>query len=168
LDIKSILLPTFLFLILFSASRMPAVSAALKIEETKFFVRIYTTSKDGFEITQDFDTTLVPLVPYRSCYGWQIKVPTDAKLIKLREEFMLPNAPSFWSGESDEFATNRIVNNRRTSITKRFVIPDDGWVENAWCVVKGDPEGDYSIKVYLNNQFIKKFDFEIRKLPKKN
>ena len=64
--------------------------------------------------------------------------------------------------------TNRIVNNRRTSITKRFVTPVDGWVENAWCVVKGDPEGDYSIKVYLNNQFIKKFDFEIRKLPKKN
>ena len=162
------LLSSILFLILSSASSTPASSGTLKIEETKFFVRLYTISNDGSEISRDFDTTLVPLVPDRSCYGWQIKVPSDANLINLREEFMLPNEPSFWSGENNEFATNRIVNNRRTSITERFVTPDKGWVENEWCVAKGDPEGDYLIKVYFDDQFIQKFDFEVRKLPTKN
>ena len=86
----------------------------------------------------------------------------------LRNEFTLPTEPKRWSGENNEFATNKIINKRRTSVTNRFVTPDKGWVENAWCVVKGDPEGDYSMKVYLNDQFIKKFDFKVRKLATRN
>ena len=109
---------------------------------------------------------VVPLVPDRSCYGWRIKVSSSDALIRFREEFMLPSEPKHWSDERNEFATKRIVDERRTSITNRFIKPDKGWVENSWCVAEGDPEGKYSMKVYFNDQFIKLFEFEVRGLSK--
>jgi len=137
----------------------------LQIEEIRFFVQLFGPSGGEYEVSQDFDATVVPLVPDRVCYGWRIKVPLTSKLIRFREEFTIPTAPTTWSGESDEFATNTIIDERRTSVTNRFVTPDKGWVENVWCVLEGDPEGDYSMKVYFNDQFIKQFDFEVRRPP---
>jgi hypothetical protein len=143
-------------------------AAPLTIEETKFFVRFSTWSSDGSIITQELDTNSVPLIPKRICYGWGVKVSTDAKLIKFREEFSLPSEPKYWSGENNEFATNSIINKRQTSITTQFAAPDKGWIKHGWCVAKGDPEGDYSMRVYFNDRFIKKFDFEVRKPKEKN
>ena len=139
----------------------------LQIEETRFFVQLFTPSGGQSEVSQDFYTTIVPLVPKRVCYGWRIKVPSSIKLIKFREEFSVPTEPTRWSGENNEFATNKIIDKRRTSVTIRFTTPDKGWVENAWCVLKGDPEGNHSMKVYFNDQFIKEFYFEVRRLPTK-
>jgi len=135
-----------------------------EILETKFFVVLYADTATGQETSQEFETTLVPHMPRKSCYGWGIKVSTADTLIKFREEFTLPAEPKFWSGENNEFATNRIINKRRTSITNEFSKPDKGWVKKVWCVVKGDPEGKYSIKVFFNDQFIKNFDFEVRRM----
>ena len=157
-----------LLLILVLGQGANADPAPLQIQETNFFVRLSAPSDGSATTSQEFDTTVVPLVPRRSCYGWRIKVSTDQKLIKFREEFTLPTEPKRWSGENNEFATNKIINKRRTSVTNRFVTPDNGWVENAWCVIKGDPEGDYSMKVYLNDQFIEKFYFKVRKLATRN
>ena len=75
------------------------------------------------------DSPLVPHMPRKSCYGWGIKVSTADTLIKFREEFTLPAEPKFWSGENNEFATNRIINKRRISITNEFSKPDKGWVK---------------------------------------
>ena len=140
----------------------------LQIEETKFFVQLFAPSDGSSTISREFDATVVPLVPLRSCYGWRIKVTPSIKLIRFREEFTLPSEPKLWSGENNDFATNKIIDERRTSITTRFVTPDKGWVENVWCVVEGDPEGNHSMKVYFNDQFIKLFDFEVRRLPNQN
>ena len=139
-------------------------AAPLQIEETKFFVQLFAPSDGSSVISQEFETTVVPLVPHRSCYGWRIKVAPSITLIRFREEFTLPSAPKFWSDENNEFATNKIIDERRTSVTNRFITPDKGWVEHAWCVVEGDPEGEYSMKVHFNDQFIKQFVFEVRKL----
>ena len=79
----------------------PALSAAaaqagdyatgpLQIEEIRFFVQLSGPSGGEYEVSQDFDATVVPLVPYRVCYGWRIKVPPTSKLIKFREESTLP------------------------------------------------------------------------------
>jgi len=142
-------------------------ASPLQNEETGFFVRFSTPIYGQSEVFQEFDTTIVPLVPKRVCYGWRIKVPSSIKLIKFREEFTLPNEPKRWSGENDEFATNKIIDKRRTSVTIGFIAPDKGWVKHVWCVLKGDPEGNHSMKVYINDEFIKKFDFEVRRLPTK-
>ena len=104
----------------------------LQIEEIRFFVRWSAPSGGEHGVSQDFDATIVPLVPERVCYGWRIKVPSSIKLIKFREEFTLPTEPTRWSGENDEFATNKIIDKRRTSVTNRFITPDKGWVGNIW------------------------------------
>jgi len=140
-------------------------AAPLKIEETKFFVRLFAPSIGVSKVFHDIGTTIVPLVPGSVCYGWRIKVSSSIKLVALREEFTLPAEPIWWSGENDEFTTNRVIDKRRTSVTNEFITPDEGWVENIWCVVEGDPEGNYFMKVYFNDQFIKKFEFEVRRVP---
>ena len=156
-------LPSLLLLGLFLTSSMPARSAELVIEDTKFVVKLFTKPKAGTEISQDLFTTVAPLVPGQCCFGWRIKVPADTGIIKFREEFTVPSEPEYWGGEDNHFATNVIINDRRTSITNQFVVPDKGWIENLWCFVEGDPEGDYSMKVYLNEKFIEQFDFKVKK-----
>jgi len=60
----------------------------------------------------------------------------------------------------------KITNNRRTSITEVFVVPENGWIENVSCVAEGDPEGEYSINIYIDEKYIQRFDFKV-KLPAK-
>ena len=66
-------------------------AAPLQIEETKFFVQLFAPSDGSSVISQEFETTVVPLVPHRSCYGWRIKVAPSITLIRFREEFTLPS-----------------------------------------------------------------------------
>ena len=115
---------SLIFLGLFLTSSMTARSAELVIEDTKFVVQLFTKTKNGTEISQDFFTTVAPLVPGQCCFGWRIKVSADIGLINFREEFTVPSEPEYWSGENDHFSTNVIINDRRTSITNQFVVPD--------------------------------------------
>ena len=154
---------SLIFLGLFLTSSMLARSAELVIEDTKFVVKLFTKPKAGTEISQDLFTTVAPLVPGQCCFGWRIKVPADTGIIKFREEFTVPSEPEYWGGEDNHFATNVIINDRRTSITNRFAVPDKGWIENLWCFVEGDPEGNYSMRVYLNEIFVQQFDFQAKK-----
>ena len=136
----------------------PLQAETLKVEETEFLV----TLSDRQGNTVMFRSEIVPLIPYRSCYGWRVRLSGDESLVKFKEIFRLPAEPEIWSAENDEFSTSRIAKDRRTSITERFAVPDDGWIGNSWCVVEGDPEGTYSMDVYVNGEFVKAFDFEVR------
>ena len=148
--------------VLFLASSLPVRSAELVIEDTKFVVQLFSKTESGTPISQDLFTTVAPLVPGQCCFGWRIKVSADIGIIKFREEFTVPSEPEYWSGEDNRFATNVIINDGRTSITKRFAVPDKGWIENFWCFAEGDPEGNYSMRVYFNGRFVEQFDFEAK------
>lgn len=111
-----------------------------------------------------YKSRIVPLIPDLSCYGWRLRLVGGKGLIKFKEILSLPTEPEYWSGEKDEFSTHEITDARRTSITEEFVTMKDGWIKNSWCVAPGDPEGEYSMEVYINGQFVKRFDFEVRNI----
>ncbi len=150
----------FLYLLILIVTPKTLLADSWSIEKTEFFVLF----NNGTGVFEKYQTTSVPLVPKRSCYGWRIKFKGALKLARYKEILSLPSAPKYWPGENNEFAANKITNNRRVSITERYVVPKNGWIKNTWCVVKGDPVGDYSIKVFVDETFVQQFDFELKKL----
>lgn len=110
-------------------------------------------------------TNVVPLIPGHACYGWRIRLSEELDLVHFREVFSLPEEPEFWTGEGDEFEPNEISSDRRISITEKFVTPKDRTISNSWCVVNGDPEGKHSMEVFIDGEFVKRFEFELKKVP---
>lgn len=144
--------------LLLAAGQAPARSQAVRTESAEFVVFL-TDGRGGLQV---LGSKIVPLVPNLACYGWRIRVLDIQGTVKMREVFTLPKEPDYWGGETDEFGTNRIVGDRRTSITERFEVLRDGWVANSWCVAEGDPEGRYTMEVFINDVFIERFDFLVR------
>ncbi|MDA0239558.1 MAG: hypothetical protein O3A84_05965, partial [Proteobacteria bacterium] len=53
-----------------------AVSAEIKVVETRFVVRL--VNGDGSSLARE--TNKVPLVPNRICYGWEMRLDTQEHL----------------------------------------------------------------------------------------
>ncbi len=105
----------------------------------------------------------VPLIPGRACYGWRARVTGGAGQVAFREILSLPGDPPIRNGEDDQHGTTEKAKDRKKTVTERFVRPRDGWISNFWCVAKGDPEGTYAMEVFIAEQFVKRFDFDVRK-----
>jgi len=88
---------------MFLATAIASYAGDWSIEETEFFVLLYNV----FEEVYEFDTTLVPLVPDQSCYGWRIRVKGTIKLMKFKEILALPKEPITWAGEDNEFTPKK-------------------------------------------------------------
>ena len=56
----------------------------------------------------------------------------------------MPSLPKTWEG-IDEFTLSKDM---KTAITKDTVTTKAGWISNEWCVIEGDPPGEYMIKIY--------------------
>ena len=153
LYVRLILTVLLLVLVISTQSQAASVKAA------EFLVSLH--DREGNQ-TMIYQSNLVPLIPNRVCYGWRIRLASDKGLIKFKEIFSLPTEPEFWGGENDEFSPNAIAKDRKTSVTERFAYVKDGWISHSWCVAKGDPEGKYTMEVYIEGEFAKRFDFEVR------
>lgn len=108
-------------------------------------------------------TRSVPLVEGQS-YGWIVSLPNSApgKKVRWREEFVLPAAPSTW-GEADPDVRQRISSDGRTSVKEaEVVVPEDGRIANAWSVAPGDPAGRYVIRVFVDGQKVRTFEFDLK------
>ena len=67
----------------------------------------------------------------------------------------MPSLPKTWEG-IDEFTLSKDM---KTAITKDTVTTKAGWISNEWCVIEGDPPGEYMIKIYLENELVRIFKF---------
>lgn len=88
-------------------------------------------------------TPLVPLVVDQS-YGWVIVLKTSAKTVRWREEFI--------RATSDE---------ARATITEREVTLHNGVIFNSWSVAAGDPTGTYRMRVTIEGQLVRTFEFRV-------
>ena len=91
-------------------------------------------------------------------YGWAIWVKTDKPKVHFHEVITLPSPVKVWP--SDAFTK---VNATRTgAVTDKDVAPKDGVVSNLWSVAPDDPKGRYQIRVSIDGQPDKVFDFEVK------
>lgn len=108
-----------------------------------------------------FPTNKVPLKE-GDAYGWRIKIDNyQSKMgkIKWREVLRLPNHPELWKTENREnFSLSK---DGKTATSQRTEIPVNGIIENFWTITPGDPLGKHQIEVYINDNLVATFDFEI-------
>lgn len=102
----------------------------------------------------------VPLVVHQA-YGWRILLKTHKAKIKWREEFTLPVAPATW-GNAEAQGINSVSKNRRVSVMEREVSPVDGVIFNVWTVAAGDPKGHHLMRVLIDNQYERVFEFDVQ------
>ena len=90
-------------------------------------------------------------------YMWKLKTNFKAPVF-VREEFILPEAPSTWKVRS---SSAQLVDGGRECVMESFQPVDEGWVGHAWTVSPGDPAGLYEIRVSLNGKLAHKFVFNV-------
>jgi hypothetical protein len=105
-------------------------------------------------------TRVVPLTENQS-YGWIILLETRKPKIRWREEFTLPSAPSTW-GDGVPDASRAICGNGRVSVMEREVEPEQGRISNSWSVAPGDPRGRYVIRVIIEGNLERVFEFDVQ------
>lgn len=101
------------------------------------------------------ETDHLHLVP-GTIFGWRLKLREPMSTVMLREEFVLPAAPTYWGLGAD----TRLSDDRTVAVTERLVAPVDGWLAREWTMTEGDPAGPYEMRVFLNDQLVKTFRFD--------
>jgi hypothetical protein len=92
-------------------------------------------------------------------YGWAIWVKTDKPKVHFHETITLPSAVK---GPWPSDAFTKVNPTRTGAVTDKDVAPKDGIVSNLWSVAADDPKGKYQIRVSVDGQPEKVFDFEVK------
>ncbi len=92
-------------------------------------------------------------------YAWKLKTSRTSPVF-VREEFLLPEAPSVWKVKQGE-GSNQLVNDGQGIVLESFQSTDDGWLGHAWTISLGDPSGRYQIKIWLNGKLFHTFIFNV-------
>ena len=108
-------------------------------------------------------STLVPFKPGQN-YGWFAIVRTDSPVVHWREEFTLPTPPKTW-GAKDKAGPRNVSADGRTSTTDGQSTPQGGVIAHAWSVLPDDPTGHYVIRLYVEGELVKVFEFEVMDVP---
>lgn len=108
-----------------------------------------------------FRTNTVPLKP-GDAYGWRMKInnyQSNNGKIKLREVLRLPSHPEMWKTEnSDKFYISK---DGKVATSIKSKVPVNGMIQNFWTITPGDPLGKYQIEVYINDELVEVFRFEV-------
>ena len=104
-------------------------------------------------------TTVIPLRAGVS-YGWKITLDTNKKNLRWKEELTLPAAPKHW-GIDPSVGKTTISTDRRTSTTEREEFNHAGVISNSWAVAPGDPKGLYRLRVFVEGQEVRNFEFTL-------
>ncbi|MGF1592060.1 MAG: hypothetical protein ACFCUW_02200 [Kiloniellaceae bacterium] len=149
----------FCGLLALSGGPAVAAGAGYQVEAAEFVVSL----DDGEGNERSVVSDLVPYLPNRACFGWRIRLADAPALVRVREVLKLPAAPDFWSGEDDQYSPHTYSADRTTATTEEFAAPKDGWLSNQWCIVEGDPTGAHFIEVFIEDELVRRFDFEVKK-----
>ena len=125
-----------------------------KLDRTEFGV---VTDREGpSKDWQIHPVVVIPNLPGVQ-YMWKLKTNFKAPVF-VREEFILPEAPSTWKVRS---SSAQLVDGGRECVMESFQPVDEGWVGHAWTVSPGDPAGLYEIRISLNGRLAHKFVFNV-------
>jgi|GEM_PF-1608899 len=88
-------------------------------------------------------------------FGWRMHLTNAPETVRLREVFILPEAPKTWGiGPETTLSTDS-----RVAITEEVVQLQDGWIGHVWSVSEGDPAGPYEMHVFINDQLVQVFRY---------
>ena len=93
-------------------------------------------------------------------YGWRLHMSPDrVRRVEIKEVLRLPVAPKQW-GVSQ---ATRISRDRRTATTTMARFPRvDGTITSEWTYTKEDPVGQYTLMLYVDEQYVTTHVFEVK------
>ena len=144
---------TPLLALLIAAVQPPAsAEPALSVESGHFFSIDLRSEPPGIA-----EATRIPLRAETSCFGWLVQVAPRKGEVRVREELRLPTASPSWPAEGEIR-----VHDDRAGATKTFSDDlSDGMISSEWCIAAGDPIGRHHIQVFVGDQLLRRFDFEV-------
>ena len=105
------------------------------------------------------ETTRIPYRPDTSCYNWVLTVAPEDRAIAVREVFELPASAEQWG--QDPTGVTAVSRDRTRAVTEIEETLDDGVLTHGWCVAEGDPIGPHRIRVFVGDQLLHDFRFEV-------
>lgn len=99
-------------------------------------------------------TTVMPFVK-GACFAWRLRFDKAKAPIEVTEIFTVPD--SNWQ----EDVTSAISSDGLVSTQALNLSPEDGWIENGWCVDEGEPAGTYLFEIRRADEVLANFEFEI-------
>ena len=105
-------------------------------------------------------TNVVPLWPNEVCFGWTLAVDGPDRLTDLKEVLTLSSPSTNW-GHGPE----TVVENGSKATTRLKVVVEGGKLSRAWCIVEGDPPGQYSYDIFLDGRHRAQFTFCAVEVP---
>lgn len=138
-----------------AAEASPAPAGKVAVEEAQFgLFPVFSGGEESF-----VPADRVPNKPGQA-YGWVLRVKTDKKAVRWREEFVLPAAPAHWGADAPQ-APYTLSPDRKVSVTERTEEPKDGMLMNLWSVAPGDPSGPHVMRVYVEGEQVRTFGFTV-------
>lgn len=131
--------------------------AAQTVLESDFRIRVPTAT--GEPIVES--TTLVPLLK-GVCYNWHLRLGKTKGALQITELYTLPEAPKIWDVSEDGGVV--VADDKLSATSSLSLTPVDGWIENGWCISKGDPAGAYSFEIKSGDKLLQRFDFELQQM----
>jgi hypothetical protein len=140
-----------------AANAQPPAPARGGVEIVDSMFGLFATGADG---QPSFHPSQVVPLKTGQAYGWVMKLRTDKPKVHYREEFTLPGAASNWGTAGSP--ETKVGADRKTAVSERDVPLADGVILNAWSVADGDPPGHYVIRVTVEDQPARQFDFDVK------
>lgn len=105
-------------------------------------------------------TNVVPLWPNEVCFGWTIDVRGPDRMVDLTEILTLSSPSTNW-GHGPE----TVVENGNKATTKIKVKVEGNRLSRAWCIVEGDPPGQYRYDIFIDGNHRAEFTYCAVKVP---
>ncbi|MDI1312597.1 hypothetical protein [Prosthecobacter sp.] len=93
-------------------------------------------------------------------YGWRLKVDTDSKSIRVKHELHLPAPAKDW-GDIEEGMT--VSADRKSCAYVEDCKLHQGYIFYAWEVAEDDPEGEYEVRVFIDDKLVARFKFTVKR-----
>jgi len=142
-------------------SVLPTVRTPAEIEVVAAQFGVFGADPTGRRVL--YETNHFPAI-IAAPYGWHIMFKADKPTVIWREEFELPEAPPTW-GPGEAMGIYTISPDRKTAVTERIIPTRLGFIANEWRYAPGDPIGAHKMRVYIDGQLIREFQFNIEKGP---
>ena len=91
-------------------------------------------------------------------HSWIIEVKPSAEPRHIREVYTLPGAAEWGMAERKGVSADR-----KSCVIHGVLAPGQKYMFNTWGMSPGDPTGNYKIQVYIDEELVKTFDFEVVK-----
>ena len=141
-------------------------SLALLVLSTNAFavsVEIVRAEFGVFDMSNPRETLFeeTRVVPHKvgTRYGWIIEVRTGKRSLSVREEYLLPSTART---ESSDAKTLVIPFERRSQVSQRQLVPQEGRIFGEWEIGPNEPHGRRHLQVVVEGEVAASFEYEVR------